>query len=262
MYGVGMNRQALSRIATVTAVSAVVSVVITLLAMTYVFGIDPEATINVSLVFKFGLTIAAIVPALICPITYHKIIMIVHERDRAYAALRSIAYTDQLTGLHNRRGFDAAAETSVSADHLDDAMMSALMIDIDFFKKLNDSYGHDFGDAALAQVAAILHKGALEEGFIVGRQGGDEFIALVPRVSGPKAVAIAERIRTACSETLVEHEGKSAHVTVSIGVSTRNQKNSLSQLIGEADGALYCAKQEGRNRTVLYQPAVSLARVA
>jgi diguanylate cyclase (GGDEF)-like protein len=262
MYGVGINRQALSRIVAVTAVSIVISVVTTLLAMTYVFGIDPEATINVSLAFKFGLTIAAIVPALICPITYHKIIMAIGERDRAYAALRSIACTDRLTGLHNRRGFDDAAEVSISADHLDDAIMSVLMIDIDFFKELNDSFGHDFGDAALVQVAAILRNEALEEGFIVGRQGGDEFVALLPGVSGPKAAAIAERIRRACSETLVEHGGKSAYVTVSVGVSTQSQQNSLSQLIGEADGALYCAKQEGRNRVVLYRSVVSLARVA
>jgi diguanylate cyclase len=140
--------------------------------------------------------------------------------------------------------------------------MSVLMIDIDFFKELNDSFGHDFGDAALVQVAAILRNEALEEGFIVGRQGGDEFVALLPGVSGPKAAAIAERIRRACSETLVEHGGKSAYVTVSVGVSTQSQQNSLSQLIGEADGALYCAKQEGRNRVVLYRSVVSLARVA
>jgi diguanylate cyclase (GGDEF)-like protein len=257
-----MNRQALSRIVAVTASSMVMSAALTLLAMTYVFGIDPEATFNVSLAYKFGLTIAAIAPALICPITYHKIIRVIGERDRAYAALHSIACTDQLTGLHNRRGFDAAAEAYISADDLDDAMMSVLMIDIDFFKKLNDRFGHGFGDAALVQVAAILRNRALEEEAIIGRQGGDELIVLLPGVSGPKAVAIAERFRRACSETLVKHEGKSANVTVSIGVSTRNQKNSLSQLIGEADGALYRAKQEGRNRTVLYQPAASLARVA
>ncbi len=136
------------------------------------------------------------------------------------------------------------------------------MIDIDFFKKLNDSFGHDFSDAALVQVAAILRNRALEEGFTIGRQGGDEFIALLPGVSGPQAVAIAEKIRRACSETPVEHRGRSACVTVSVGVSTQSQPKSLSQLIGEADGALYCAKQEGRNRVVVYPPVVSLARVA
>ena len=258
MHEVGIYRQASSRIAIVTTVS----IVMTLLAMTYVFGIDPEATINVSLAFKFGLTIAAIAPAVISPITSHEIIMAIRERDRAYAALRHVAYTDLLTGLHNRRGFDAAAEVSISAENLDDATMSVLMIDIDFFKDLNDTFGHDFGDAALIQVAAILRKRALEEGFIVGRHGGDEFVALLPGVCGSEAVAIAERIRKACSETPVEHEGKSAHVTVSIGVSTRSQKNSLSRLIGEADGALYCAKQEGRNRIAVYRSVASLARVA
>ena len=259
MYEVGTNRQMLRRIAVVTSISISMSVVITLLAMIYVFGFDLDATIKVSLAFKFGLAIAVAAPALICPVTSYKIVMAIRERDRAHVELRRLADTDQLTGLLNRRGFDAAAESLID---LRNPRMSVLMIDIDLFKTLNDSLGHEFGDAALVQVAAILRNTALAEGFIVGRQGGEEFIALLPGMSGPEAVTIAERLRETCSKNPVEYQHKLAYLAVSIGVSTQRQQSSLSQLVGEADSALYRAKQTGRNRVVLHQPIVSLVRVA
>jgi diguanylate cyclase (GGDEF)-like protein len=262
MHEVGTNRQALRRMVVMTSISILISVVVTLLAMAYVFGIDPEATIKVSLAFKFGLSIAIAAPFLICPIISYKIVMAVRQRDRAHVELRRLADTDQLTALLNRRGFDAAAEAAISACHLSDLPMSVLMIDIDSFKKLNDSFGHDFGDAALVRVAAILRNSAEAEGFVVGRQGGEEFIALLTGATEAESVVVAERIRWACSQALVEHEGSSAFMTVSIGVSTRRGLSSLSRLVSDADSALYQAKQTGRNRVVFYQPVVSLTRVA
>lgn len=132
MYEVGTNRQTLRRIAVVTSISISMSVVITLLAMIYVFGFDSDATIKVSLAFKFGLALAVAAPALICPVTSYKIVMAIRERDRAHVELRRLADTDQLTGLLNRRGFDAAAESLID---LRNPRMSVLMIDIDLFKK-------------------------------------------------------------------------------------------------------------------------------
>jgi len=245
-----------------TILAVVMSVALTILAMAWIFGIDPDATIEVSQVFKFGIVIAAVAPALIRPITSSKITRAIRERDRAYAELRRIANTDQLTGLHNRRGFDAAVEVAASTNHLDDPTMSVLMIDIDFFKKLNDNFGHDFGDAALVQVAEILRETGQKEQFIVGRQGGDEFIAFLPGISGTKAVEIAEGIRKSCAGMPVEHDGKSADVTVTIGVATRSQTCAVSELIGDADTALYCAKQKGRNRVAIYRSVVSFTRAA
>jgi diguanylate cyclase (GGDEF)-like protein len=258
MHELWTNQHTVRRIAVVTSIAVSMSLVITLPAMIYVFGLDPDATIKVSLAFKFGIAIAVVAPALVCPATSYKIAMTIRERDRAHTELRRLADTDQLTGLLNRRGFDAA----VKSVGLPNSPMSALMIDIDNFKKLNDNLGHDFGDAALVQVAAILRNTAKAEGFVVSRQGGEEFIALLPGVSGAEAVTIAEKLREACSSTPVEFEQKSAHVAVSIGVSTRRQQSSLSHLFGEADSALYRAKQTGRNRVVLHQPVISLVRVA
>jgi len=253
------KRKTLRRIAIVTSISILMSVAITLVAMICAFGLDLDNAIKVSLVFKIGLAIGIVAPAVICPLTVYKIAITIGERDRAQVELRRLADTDQLTGLLNRRGFDAAAERTIAFCN---SPTSALMIDIDSFKKLNDSFGHDFGDAALVQVAQILRSMATAEGFVVGRQGGEEFIALLPGVSGPEAVGIAERLREICAITPVEYRNKSAPLAVSIGVSTRRQQNSLSQLVSEADSALYRAKQTGRNRVVLHQPVVSLVRVA
>ena len=262
MYEVGSNRQALRRMALVTAISVLISLVITFLAMTCVFGVDPEAEISVSQVFSFGLTMAVVVPSLICPIVCFKIVMAIRDRDRAQVELRQLADTDQLTGLLNRRGFDTAAKAAAASRHPGHLARSVLMIDIDNFKKLNDGFGHDFGDVVLVKVAAILRNAARAEGFIVARQGGEEFVALLAGTAEIEAVAIAERLRRACSQAPVEHQGKSTFVTVSIGVSIVKGHCPLGQLIADADSALYRAKQTGRNRVVLHEPVISLTRVA
>ncbi len=259
---VGKLRQTLRRMSIMTTISVSSSVLMTLLAMTYVFGIEPDATIPVSLVFKFGASIAIVVPMLICPIISYRIASTMAERDRAQVELRRIAETDQLTGLLNRRGFEAAAKAAISQRHPGDRAMSALMIDIDFFKKINDSFGHDVGDAALVKVATILGDMAVSEDFVAGRQGGEEFIALLPGRAGPEARAIAERLREACAGIAIEHEGKSISMAVSIGVACRRPPLSLSELMGEADEALYRAKRTGRNRVMLHQPVVALERAA
>jgi len=259
---VGINRLALGKTAAMTALASVLSVTLTVVALLLIFGADLNATIKASHVFAFGVVIAALAPALIRPITSRKITSAIRERDRAYTALRRIANTDQLTGLHNRRGFDAAVETTISANRLPAPTLSVLMIDIDFFKMLNDRFGHDFGDAVLVHVARILYEIGQREQFIVARQGGDEFIALLSGISGSKATEIAEDIRKACADAPVEHDGKSAAVTLTIGVASRAQQGPVSELIGDADAALYCAKQMGRNRVALYRPVVTLVHAA
>jgi diguanylate cyclase (GGDEF)-like protein len=256
------NRQAGRRLGIVTAVSVAISAAITLAAMAIVFGVDPDIAIPVSLAYQFGMTTAILVPMLICPLVSYKINLAIHERDRAYAELHRLAATDQMTGLLNRRGIDAAMTHLMSERHPGDQPMSVLMIDIDFFKSLNDRFGHEFGDAALIHVAAILRNEAGAGGFVAGRQGGEEFIAIVPGLRGPEAVGIAERLRTTCAAVLVEHDGKSTSLTISIGVASGYGQHSLRSLVSDADIALYRAKKNGRNRVVLNQPIVPLPRVA
>jgi len=259
---VGTFRQAFRRMSMVTAISVSSSVLMTLLAMACVFGIDPETTIPVSLAFKFGASIAVVVPALICPLVGFRIIMAIRERDRAHMELRRVAETDQLTVLLNRRGFDAAAKAAISERDPGQQPISVLMIDIDFFKKINDSYGHDFGDAALVRVASILREMADTEGFVAGRQGGEEFVALLPGRGAPEAHAIAENLRKTCFGATIEHDGRSASIAISIGVSSPRHPVSLPQLVSDADNALYRAKRNGRNCVVVNPPVVALERAA
>lgn len=262
-YEVGTNWQALQRMTLITAVSILVSVPLTLVGMAIVFGIDLADTITVALAFKFGLSAAILIPTLLCPITCFKIAMVIRERDRAHMALRQVAQTDQLTGLLNRRGFDAFAQDAIAGCASGNKTISVLMIDIDLFKLVNDTLGHDFGDAALVHVAEILRKEAAAHSFIVGRQGGEEFVAILPGTGGTEAAAISERLRIACSETPVEFNGRSKTVTISVGVASRRHAiASLTQLISEADEALYSAKQQGRNRIAQHKPIAAVASAA
>jgi diguanylate cyclase (GGDEF)-like protein len=181
--------------------------------------------------------------------------MTLRQRDRAQLALREIAETDQLTSLPNRRGFDLAAKAAFAGRDPRHPLMSLLMIDIDFFKRINDGFGHDFGDAALVLVASLLQDLARSDALLVGRQGGEEFVALLPGRTESQACAIAERLREACARTAIEHGGRSALMTLSIGIASRQDWAGLAELMSEADRALYVAKQQGRNRVIAYRPA-------
>jgi diguanylate cyclase (GGDEF)-like protein len=257
-----MKQAAFRRIVISTVMSVVLSAFMASLATSYVFGTQPGALVPVWEVFTFGLFVSVLLPALICPIVSYKMALTGQERDEANARLRQLAETDHLTGLLNRRGFDAAAQMAISNESIGEIAVSAMMIDIDFFKKVNDRFGHEFGDAALVHIARILQDMASSEGFIVGRQGGEEFVALLPGRTEHEALSIAERFRHACSEAPVDCKGQSASIAVSIGVSSQSLPVLLSQLLGKADDALYRAKQDGRNRVILNCSAVARRRVA
>jgi diguanylate cyclase (GGDEF)-like protein len=127
--------------------------------------------------------------------------------------------------------------------------MAALLCDIDRFKEINDEFGHEFGDAALRHVANLLRSVAERENFALGRQGGDEFVALLPSFTSAQALDLAERLRQAFAAQPVEWKGLTAGFTISIGVAgTSSSDGRIVELIVNADAALYEAKREGRNR--------------
>jgi len=250
-----IRTNALLRTAVATVIAVSISATMSLLATALVFGVDMSATLSLASVYKFGLFAAVLVPASICPFMRYPTIVAVSDLDRAHAELRRVAQTDQLTGLLNRRGFSAAAQVAISG-HGRSAIHSVLMLDADFFKDLNDRFGHDFGDAALVHIADIIRDMTLGTPYIVGRRGGEEFIVLMPGAGRTEAVSFAEQVRTACASEMLAHDAKTALVTMSIGVaSSEGNVSSLSQLIRAADAALYQAKQEGRNRVVLASSA-------
>ena len=162
------------------------------------------------------------------------------------AALNDEAMTDPLTGLCNRRGFSALATQSDS-----DQEQCVIAIDIDHFKKINDWYGHDAGDAVLVSLAALLRQ-LCRTGDIVSRFGGEEFILLLPHTSLVDAAHTAERIRETVSTTTFPFAGT---MTISAGVASRGeQAGDREALLRRADEALYEAKAAGRNTVMIAGP--------
>ena len=173
--------------------------------------------------------------------------------------LVTLAERDALTGLYNRRQFMRLAEMElVRADRMPRGT-SLLMVDLDFFKKVNDTHGHPAGDSVLQQVAGILLS-SVRASDLVGRMGGEEFIVLLPHTSPDQAVRVAEKLRIALSAHPLKVERLELPVTASFGVTgvTETQRAPLQALCTAADLALYAAKHHGRDRVEINVPECSV----
>lgn len=163
--------------------------------------------------------------------------------------LEKLADTDFLTGLNNRRYFMQKVAQELTRVRRYPSRFSLLMLDIDFFKRVNDTYGHHIGDIVLQNVANYCQK-TLRGVDILGRIGGEEFAVFLPESDAEKAWEVAERLRQGIADTQLTRVGDNAiHVTVSIGlVSADDAIYSLDELLDRADQALYAAKNGGRNK--------------
>lgn len=172
------------------------------------------------------------------------------EIEKEYAQLNSI--TDGLTRISNRRHFDDFLRKEFYSMKRTGLPLSVVIIDIDFFKKYNDTYGHQSGDECLKKVAETLKKTIQRETDLVARYGGEEFVIVLPNTEQSGALLIAEKVREAVEELNIAHESSlvSNYVTISLGVATGYRENLSypEQVITFADEALYRAKEEGRNR--------------
>jgi len=170
---------------------------------------------------------------------------------RLREALRTQSIRDPLTGLYNRRYLTEMLERETRRSIRSEQPLGLLMLDLDHFKKFNDTYGHDAGDAVLRETASLLSKSIRVED-IVCRFGGEEFVVILPTADLAAAHARAERIRSKLHDVTVLHHGQSlGMITVSIGVAALPQHGtSPAELIAAADAALYRAKREGRDRVV------------
>lgn len=155
---------------------------------------------------------------------------------------------DPLTGLYNRRHLEAQLSAAVATAHGTHAPLSVVALDIDHFKRLNDTFGHDAGDAALIRVSAALRDLA-PPGSTPARPGGEEFTLLLPQFDLTAAQALAERLRAQVAALHLTHDGLPlGQVTVSLGVASLTEGGTGEGLIAAADQALYAAKRAGRNR--------------
>ncbi|MGY1446214.1 sensor domain-containing diguanylate cyclase [Pseudomonas chlororaphis] len=163
------------------------------------------------------------------------------------------ATLDSLTGLPNRRGFDLLAAQAMLEAQREPKPLTALLLDLDHFKRLNDTYGHLAGDQVLSGFARHLAS-CLRQSDIVCRWGGEEFIVLLKDTDSATALKIAEKIRLLIEQQHYAYEGKNMRLTVSIGVTTLQADDTLHSLLSRADHAMYRAKQTGRNRTCMEMP--------
>lgn len=161
-------------------------------------------------------------------------------------ALESEARTDALTTLLNRRAFDEEMRKQLSVSDRKSTPLALLMLDIDQFKKLNDTHGHQVGDEVLCEVAHVIVQ-QLREMDMAFRHGGEEFAVLLPATNSKDAGIVAERIRSAIEHSIVSNSEKQLNVTVSIGVATVVASDHTEQIFRRADEALYSAKKAGRN---------------
>ncbi len=170
-----------------------------------------------------------------------------HSRERK---LQKQAETDTLTGLYNRKYAFCHLNEAISNALQYSTDLCLLMLDIDYFKKVNDNYGHQAGDTVLHQVAQTISK-TLRDQDIIGRYGGEEFIIGLIGIGTDIANQVAERIRKCIEQSPVTINNETIQITVSIGMSTLEKEDNLQSLIKRSDMALYSAKGAGRNRVLL-----------
>lgn len=168
--------------------------------------------------------------------------------------LQETSQRDGLTGLYNRHYFDEQISSEVACARRFERPLSLLLIDVDFFKKINDTYGHQGGDQVLRIVAFKLLK-MLRPSDTLARYGGEEFALILPHLDKQESITVAERLRRIIEKEIILVDEKEIKITVSIGVSAFAKGDSPAQLIKDADGALYLAKREGRNRVKILPPA-------
>ncbi|MGM0593947.1 MAG: diguanylate cyclase, partial [Pseudomonadota bacterium] len=172
------------------------------------------------------------------------------ERKRLEEELRRLATTDSLTGVANRRHFISITADEVTRCTRQAHPLSFLMVDVDHFKSVNDTYGHGIGDDALKRLAQTLTE-SMRPHDTVGRLGGEEFAIVLPEADAEEALAVAERLRQAVSEIVLDTDKGPLQFTCSIGAATYGaQDDGIESLMNRADDALYAAKTGGRNRVV------------
>lgn len=176
------------------------------------------------------------------------------NRANTYSEILKHATLDALTGFYNRHQLEERIKQEIATSHRQKTPLCAIMTDIDFFKKVNDTYGHAAGDIVLQAVAKVM-RSSLREYDVAGRYGGEEFVILLPFTKLEEAKMVAERLRKSVEDKTVDiskadSETKEISVTISVGV---NELTNDEDLIKNADRALYEAKETGRNKVVVYE---------
>lgn len=178
-----------------------------------------------------------------------------HLVEERTAELHALAYRDQLTGISNRRGFSSSF-AALQSGAPQEARLALLLIDVDRFKEINDNFGHQAGDEVVAEIGHRIST-VLRPSDVCGRWGGDEFIVLFSDLGTRSLKVIADAMKRGLANPVELKDGRSVPVTVSIGACLVEPDETVEQVADMADAALYQAKEDGRNRVVVYDPTRS-----
>ena len=170
----------------------------------------------------------------------------IEKVDELNRALSELATTDPLTGVANRRAFDHCLQLELAIVERRKTPLSLLMLDVDHFKRINDTFGHETGDKVLVAIAQML-SGCARVIDVVARVGGEEFAVILPNTDAEGAQEVAKRMRNAVAGL----DGRGEPITISIGAATLHDKEDVASLYARADAALYAAKTSGRDRVVM-----------
>ncbi len=177
--------------------------------------------------------------------------LVTAQEEQALRRVYESAVKDALTGVFNRKHLEERLVAELSYAKRNNTPLSVIIFDVDFFKKVNDTYGHLAGDAVLKVVSGVLQQGLRAED-VVARYGGEEFVIVLRGIGAAEAVAAAERMRQLVEATPIQFASAQIRVTASAGVACSTELKELERaaLLGTADGRLYRAKEAGRNRVV------------
>lgn len=170
------------------------------------------------------------------------------ERKKTEEVIVEAIHKDDLTGLYNRRYIDKMMDFYIAKSLTSEISFTILMLDIDFFKKVNDTFGHPTGDLVLSKIGEILKESVRNTDY-VGRFGEEEFMILLPDTNVFGGISLAEKIRMCISKYEFSQVG---HSTVSVGIAEYHFEETKELLCERADQALYMAKRRGRNRVAIY----------
>ncbi len=228
----------------ITVIAVVLSQLITHFIYKYSNGIMPLS----------GRIASLASPLIIAPLLSWWFIGLLLRINSIEQEMRNLATYDVLTGVYNRSTFFNIANTLLNLMKREKLDLTILFIDIDHFKNINDSYGHDIGDAVLKEFGSYLIK-KIRNSDVVGRIGGEEFLIVLPKTNSTNGQKIAETIRQGLIDNEMAYTGNSSiRITISIGISSFNAMNesNIDQLVKNADSALYEAKRNGRNMSNIY----------
>lgn len=227
-----------------TSAIVCVGVIAAAMVMIWIGTYDLDTSLRVR-----GLVLAGIIAGILGPLGSAYAIRQNSRHLALHLQYERLANSDDLTGLANRRCFNrrGAARLAEAGQTRGIAQTALLLVDIDWFKRVNDQHGHEAGDDVLCHVAqTLIH--AAPEGALIARLGGEEF-TIMCEISGPEALSrLAEKLRRATEATHIIYHGEVISVTISLGLAIARQGDTLSALLSRADKALYGAKDHGRNQ--------------